>query len=111
MEFRRGHGKQTLKAVVVDDGKWQASNVGVPQAAVISHLLANVFLDDAFDRWVQRWRGRWAHGMVSIVRYADDFMIGFQYRDDGVRLRSSLEKRLALHGLTLHSAKTRLIEF
>jgi len=103
--------EQMLKAGVVDDGTWQASNVGVPQGAVISPLLANVFLHDACHRWVHGWRERWARGKVSIVRYADDFVIGFQYRDEGVRLRSSLEKRLALYGLTLHPEKTRLIEF
>lgn len=103
--------EQTLEAGVVDEGRWQASKVGVPQGAVISPLLANVFLHDAIDRWVHGWRERWARGMVSIVRYADDFVIGFQYRDDGARLRSSLGKRLALYGLTLHPEKTRLIEF
>jgi group II intron reverse transcriptase/maturase len=103
--------EQMLTAGVVDEGKWQASKVGVPQGAVISPLLANVFLHDAIDRWVQGWRERWARGLVSIVRYADDFVIGFQYRDEGERLRSSLEKRLALYGLTLHPEKTRLIEF
>lgn len=103
--------EQTLKAGVVDEGRWQASTMGVPQGAVISPLLANVFLHDAIDRWVHGWRGRWARGMVSIVRYADDFVIGFQHREDGVRLRSSLSQRLALYGLTLHPEKTRLIEF
>lgn len=103
--------EQTLKAGVVDAGQWQASNVGVPQGAVISPLLANVFLHDAIDWWVHGWRERWARGMVSIVRYADDFVIGFQHRDDGDRLRSSLDRRLALYGLTLHPEKTRLIEF
>ena len=103
--------EQTLQAGVVDEGQWQANKVGVPQGAVLSPLLANVFLHDAIDRWVHGWRGRWARGMVSIVRYADDFVIGFQYRDEGVRLRTSLGKRLALYGLTLHPEKTRLIEF
>ncbi|MGB5018146.1 MAG: group II intron reverse transcriptase/maturase [Candidatus Moraniibacteriota bacterium] len=103
--------ERTLKAGVVDDGKWQVSCVGVPQGAVLSPLLANVFLHDAIDRWVHGWRGRWARGMVSIVRYADDFVIGVQHRGDGVRIKESLEKRLALYGLTLHPGKTRLIEF
>ena len=103
--------EQMLDAGVVDEGTWQASKVGVPQGAVISPLLANVFLHDAIDRWVHGWRGRWARGMVSIVRYADDFVIGTQYRSDAVRLRTNLEKRLALYGLKLHPEKTRLIEF
>lgn len=103
--------EQTLVAGVVDDGKWQPNRVGVPQGAVISPLLANVFLHDAIDRWVHGWRVRRARGAVSIVRYADDFVVGVQYRDDGERLRAGLEQRLAKYGLRLHPSKTRLIEF
>jgi Reverse transcriptase (RNA-dependent DNA polymerase) len=103
--------EQTLKAGVMDDEKWQANTEGVPQGAVISPLLANIFLHDAIDRWVNRWRGRWARGMVSVVRYADDFVMGFQYRSDANNLRANLEKRLAIYGLTLHPEKTRLLEF
>lgn len=103
--------EQTLQAGVVDDGTWQPSTAGVPQGAVISPMLANVYLHMAIDRWVHGWRERWARGMVSIVRYADDFVIGVQYRADGVRLRTELEQRLARFGLTLHPKKTRLLEF
>jgi len=103
--------EQMLVAGVIDAGTWQPSPRGVPQGAVISPLLANVYLHAALDRWVQWWRERWARGAVSIVRYADDFVVGAQYRDDGERLRSDLEQRLARFGLTLHPEKTRLIEF
>lgn len=103
--------EQTLKAGVVDEGRWQPNAAGVPQGAVISPLLANVYLHWAIDRWVHRWRERRARGMVSIVRYADDFLIGAQYRADGLQLRTELEQRLALFGLTLHPEKTRLLEF
>jgi group II intron reverse transcriptase/maturase len=104
--------EQMLTAGVEDAGTWQASTVGVPQGAVISPLLAtNVYLHLAIDQWAHRWRERQARGMVSIVRYADDFVMGFQYREDGERLRRLLEARLARFGLTLHPAKTRLIEF
>jgi group II intron reverse transcriptase/maturase len=103
--------EQMLVAGVVDDGTWQPSTVGVPQGAVISPLLANVFLHDAIDRWVHGWRERCARGMVSIVRYADDFVIGVQYRDDGERLQAALKDRLGRYGLTLHPTKTRLLEF
>lgn len=63
--------EQTLKAGVMDGGKWQASTEGVPQGAVISPLLANIFLHDAIDRWVHKWRGNWARGLVTVVCYAD----------------------------------------
>ncbi|MBD8528345.1 group II intron reverse transcriptase/maturase, partial [Pseudomarimonas arenosa] len=103
--------EHTLKAGVMDGGVWQSSERGVPQGAVISPLLANVFLHDAIDRWAHGWREQQAQGMVSVVRYADDFVIGVQYRGDGVRLRAALEQRLARYGLNLHPEKTRLIEF
>ena len=103
--------EQTLKSGVMDGGKWQANTEGVPQGAVISPLLANIFLHDAIDRWVHKWRQRWARGLVSVVRYADDFVVGFQYRSDGENLRANLERRLTLYGLKLHPEKTRLLEF
>lgn len=103
--------EQTLAAGVLEEGKWQRTEAGVPQGAVISPLLANVFLHDAIDRWVHGWRERCARGTVSIVRYADDFVIGVQYRDDGERVREGLRQRLARYGLTLHPGKTRLMQF
>jgi group II intron reverse transcriptase/maturase len=101
----------TLKAGVLDDGTWHASTIGVPQGAVISPLLANVFLHAAIDRWVHGWRQVRARGQVCVVRYADDFVVGCQYRSDGELLRTQLAARLARFGLTLHPAKTRLLEF
>lgn len=103
--------EQTLKAGVMDDGAWQASEVGVPQGAVISPLLANIFLHDAIDRWVHQWRAHRARGLVSVVRYADDFVLGFQYRSDAQAARRLLQERLTKYGLTLHPEKTRLLEF
>jgi len=79
--------------------------------AVISPLLANVFLHYALDLWVHWWRRRKARGRVIIVRYADDFVMGFQYTDDARRMLVDLRERMAKFKLTLHEEKTRLIEF
>jgi RNA-directed DNA polymerase len=100
-----------LQAGVSEDGQWSETIVGTPQGAVISPLLANVFLHYVLDLWVQQWRSRHAHGDVIFVRYADDFVVGFQHRGDAECFRHELRKRLAPFGLELHPDKTRLIEF
>ena len=78
---------------------------------MISPLLANVFLHYVFDLWVNQWRKRHARGSMIMVRYADDFVMGFQDRDDAERFLRELRKRFAQFGLQLHPDKTRLIEF
>ena len=103
--------RQWLKAGVLDRGQWEAVETGTAQGASISPLLANIFLHYAFDGWAQLWRKRQAQGRVLIVRYADDFVMGFQYRSDGQAMRRALEQRLGKFGLSLHQEKTRLIEF
>lgn len=100
-----------LKAGVLDDGQWTQGEAGTPQGSGISPLLANVFLHYALDQWVEQWRTRHAHGDVVVVRYADDFVVGFQHRGEAVRFRQALDARLGKFGLTLHPQKTRLIEF
>jgi hypothetical protein len=85
--------------------------VGTPQGAVASPLLANVFLHYVFDLWVQQWRTKFAAGDVIVVRYADDFLVGFQYRHEAERLLRELRERFGKFGLALHPDKTRLIEF
>lgn len=102
--------RKLLRAGVSEAGEWSKSRVGTPQGAVISPLLANIYLHYALDQWVAKWR-KGARGEVYIVRYADDFVMGFQYRDDADRFRKELEARLARFELTLHTEKTRLIEF
>ncbi len=78
---------------------------------MISPLLANVYLHYVLDLWAHQWRQRHARGEVIIVRYADDFVVGFQYRDDAERFRAALEERFRAFALSLHPDKTRLIEF
>jgi group II intron reverse transcriptase/maturase len=103
--------RKWLRAGVSEDGKWSRTTVGTPQGSVISPLLANVFLHYVLDLWVNQWRQRHARGEVIIVRYADDFVMGFQHRDDAERCLRALRNRLAEFGLKLHPEKTRLIEF
>jgi hypothetical protein len=73
--------------------------------------LANIYLHYAFDLWIRQWRRSKARGDVIVVRFADDFVVGFDRREDGERLMSELRERLARFGLELHPEKTRLIEF
>ena len=100
-----------LKAGVSEDGEWSETRKGTPQGAVISPFLANVYLHYVFDLWVQAWRKKVATGRVIVVRYADDFVLSFERRDDAERFLEELRERLAKFGLELHPAKTRLIEF
>jgi RNA-directed DNA polymerase len=100
-----------LRAGVSEDGQWSKTVVGTPQGAVISPTLANVFLHYVFDLWAKQWRERHAAGDMIVVRYADDFITGFQHRSDAERFLRELAARLEKFGLTLHPDKTRLIEF
>ena len=103
--------KKWLRAGVSEDGEWSPTKVGTPQGAVISPLLANVFLHYALDLWIHDWRTRQAIGEVTIVRYADDFVIGFREESDARKCLAALGERCAKLGLELHAEKTRLIEF
>lgn len=100
-----------LRAGVLDGNAWSETVEGTPQGAGISPLLANVFLHYVLDLWVHRWRKRYARGRVVIVRYADDFVMGFQYETDARKMLADLRERLAAVGLMLHENKTRLLEF
>lgn len=103
--------RKWLRAGVSEDGEWSQTTRGTPQGAVISPLLANLFLHYVLDLWVHHWRSKYARGDVIIVRYADDFVMGFQYRGEAVRCLRELRKRMEKFGLELHPDKTRLIEF
>jgi RNA-directed DNA polymerase len=100
-----------LSAGVMEQGEWKATESGSPQGATISPLLANMYLFHAFDQWAHSWRNKEATGDVVIVRYADDFIVGFEHRRDAERFRLELGERLSKFELTLHPDKTRLIEF
>ncbi len=100
-----------LRAGVSDEGVWSETTIGTPQGAVASPLLANVFLHYVLDLWVHWWRTHRCRGDVVIVRYADDFVIGFQSHSEAQACLEALRTRLAKFGLKLHEGKTRLIEF
>lgn len=100
-----------VKAGVLEDGKWFETKEGTPQGAVISPLLANLYLHYVLDLWVNAWRKKVARGDVIAVRYADDAVLGFQYREEAERFLADLRERLRKFGLELNAEKTRLIEF
>jgi RNA-directed DNA polymerase len=105
------HIKKWLKAGVLEEGKKTWTETGTPQGGSISPLLANIYLHYVLDLWVDAWRRQHARGEMIVVRYVDDFVIGFQYRDDAMRLLEALKARLNRFHLELHPDKTRLIEF
>jgi group II intron reverse transcriptase/maturase len=100
-----------LKAGVLEDGQWSVSDKGTPQGAVISPLLANVYLHYVFDLWAEQWRRREARGKMILVRYADDLIAGFEHEADAKRFLDAMRERFERFGLELHGEKTRLLEF
>jgi len=100
-----------LKAGALENGTWTQQEEGTQQGGSASPLLANVYLHYVFDLWVQRWRQRSANGDVIVVRFADDIIVGFQYRSEADRFLAAMRERLTKFGLELHPQKTRLVEF
>lgn len=100
-----------LKAGVMEDGKLHEVKEGTPQGGIISPLLANIYLHYVLDLWVQEWRRTPGRGEVYFVRYADDFVMGFQREEDAREMLAALADRLKEHGLELHRDKTQLIRF
>ena len=100
-----------LTAGVLEGGHLMVTEEGTPQGAVISPLLANIYLHYVYDLWAHQWRQRCATGDVIVVRYADDTIVGFEHQHEAERFLADLKARLARFGLTLHPDKTRLIEF
>lgn len=105
------HIKKWLNAGVLEEGQVTKAQEGTPQGGSISPLLANIYLHYVLDLWTDWWRNHRAKGEVIIVRYADDFVVGFQYEEDGKRYLEELRERMARFNLRLHPDKTRLIEF
>lgn len=103
--------RKWLRAGVSEEGKWSRTTVGTPQGAVISPLLGNIYLHYALDQWVHQWRQKQAGGDMIIVRYADDFVVGFQHRRDAENFLAALKQRLEKFSLALQMDKTRLLEF
>jgi group II intron reverse transcriptase/maturase len=99
-----------LKAGVVEEGVWSETEAGTPQGAVISPLLSNVYLHYVLDQWTQQWRHA-ARGDVTIVRYADDAILGFEHEPEAERYLAELREHLRKFGLELNEDKTRLIRF
>lgn len=103
--------RKWLNAGVLEDGKRTRSEAGTVQGGSISPVLANIYLHYVMDLWLQRWREHEAIGDVIVIRYADDGVLGFEWKSDAEKLRAALETRLSKFGLSLHPEKTRLIEF
>jgi RNA-directed DNA polymerase len=100
-----------LAAGVLENGTWTPSETGTVQGGSISPLLANLYLHYVFDLWIHRWRRTRARDEMIVVRYADDFIVGFVRKEDADRFLVELRERLAKFRLELHPDKTRLIEF
>src|SRR6202022_2948262 len=91
-----------LAAGVLEDGAWTRTEAGAPQGGSISPLVANLYMHYVFDLWAQRWRRTEARGDVVIVRYLDDVIVGFQYREDAEQFLIVLRERLGQFGMTLN---------
>jgi group II intron reverse transcriptase/maturase len=103
--------RKWLNAGVLEKGEWRCSEEGTPQGGSASPLLANIYLHYVFDLWVQHWRKTTAKGDVIVVRWADDFVVGFEHQADAARFHHELGERFAKFKLKLHPEKTRVIEF
>ena len=100
-----------LRVGVIEQDQWKASESGTPQGATGSPILANIYLHYVLDTWTHHWRRQHARGEVLLVRYADDFVMGFEQREDAEQFLTLLHQRMGKFGLALHGEKTRLIRF
>jgi hypothetical protein len=100
-----------LRVGVLDGGEYSTPDRGTAQGSGLSPLLGNVYLHYVLDVWFDQVVRPRLRGRATLVRYADDFVIGFERRDDAERVMAVLHRRLGRYGLTLHSDKTRLVPF
>ena len=100
-----------LKAGVMEDGQLSHSDTGAPQGGVASPLLSNVFLHYVLDEWFSNEVRPRLRGPSTLVRFADDFVMLFAYKDDAQRVLAVLGKRLGKYGLELHPDKTSMVDF
>ncbi len=103
--------RKWLRSGIIEDNDWSETKMGTPQGAGISPLLSNIYLHYVFDLWMENWREKRSKGEVIVVRYADDFVVGFEHQDEAQACLEELRARFAKFGLKLHTEKTRLIEF
>ena len=103
--------RKWLKAGVMEDGRHEESEIGTPQGGSISVLLSNLYLHYVLDLWFEKAIKPRLRGECYLIRYIDDFIVCFEYKDDAERFIKVLEKRLGKFSLTLEASKTRLIEF
>ena len=103
--------RKWINVGVIDDGRLMVSETGTGQGQTISPLLANVYLHFVLDEWFEHEVKPRLRGKAFEVRYADDAVLCFQYREDAEKVLQVLPKRFARYGLTLHPEKTRLVEF
>lgn len=103
--------KRFLKAGVQEDGALTRSDTGTPQGGVISPLLANIYLHYVLDLWFEKVVRKTSTGYARMIRYADDFVVGFQYEQDALTFKDALVERLGKFGLEVEPTKTRVIKF
>jgi group II intron reverse transcriptase/maturase len=100
-----------LKAGVLEDGQIHYPDLGTPQGGVVSPLLANVYLHYVLDEWFAEQVKPRLRGTATLARFADDFVIVFQYKEDAERVLAVMGNRLGKYGLQLHPDKTQLVDF
>ena len=95
----------------MEEGKYQETEEGTPQGGIISPLLANIYLHYVLDLWFEKKVKKGLKGYAQLVRYADDFVVCFQYGDEARKFGEMLRERLSKFGLKISEKKSKIIEF